>query len=138
MRPRDIVICESTYADVEHDDRQMVEERFAESLKETLWEGGSAVVPAFAIGRTQKFSSSVKSTTFLVMSTGWGKQVTQMLLEYPAFLRDPDAFQRAKSHARYVTGRNGQRARIIDQQAVVVTTSGMLSGGPAMTYIPRD
>jgi putative mRNA 3-end processing factor len=65
------------------------------------------------------------------------KRVTEMLQQYPEFVRDADAFRRAKSHARFVTGRNGQRKRIIDQKAVVITTSGMLSGGPAMTYIPE-
>jgi putative mRNA 3-end processing factor len=50
----DVVICESTYADVEHEPRDEVEQRFAESVRTTLWEGGTVVVPAFAIGRTQE------------------------------------------------------------------------------------
>jgi putative mRNA 3-end processing factor len=66
-----------------------------------------------------------------------GKGVTKMLRNYPAFVRDADALRRAKSHARFVTGRNGQRKRIAKQNTVIVTTSGMLSGGPAMTYIPE-
>ncbi|MEF8878482.1 MAG: MBL fold metallo-hydrolase, partial [Haloarculaceae archaeon] len=37
----DVVLCESTYSDVEHEDRDAVEERFAESVRTTLWEGGS-------------------------------------------------------------------------------------------------
>ena len=48
-----------------------------------------------------------------------------------------DALRRAKSHARFVTGRDGQRERIAAQNTVILTTSGMLSGGPAMTYIPE-
>jgi putative mRNA 3-end processing factor len=35
-----------------------------------------------------------------------------------------------------VTGRDGQRRRIAAENTVVVTTSGMLTGGPAMTYVP--
>ncbi|MFW5918462.1 MAG: MBL fold metallo-hydrolase RNA specificity domain-containing protein, partial [Haloferacaceae archaeon] len=68
---------------------------------------------------------------------GMGKRVTEMLRQYPAFVRDADALRRAKSHARFVTGRDGQRKRITDQKAAIITTSGMLSGGPAMTYIPE-
>jgi putative mRNA 3-end processing factor len=68
---------------------------------------------------------------------GMGKGVTEMLLRHPDFLRDADALQRAKSHARFVTGRDGQRKRIADQNAAIITTSGMLAGGPAMTYIPE-
>jgi putative mRNA 3-end processing factor len=61
---------------------------------------------------------------------------SQIVRRHPEFVRDPEALRRAKSNARFVTGRDGQRKRIADQNTVVVTTSGMLSGGPAMTYVP--
>ncbi|QCW03171.1 MBL fold metallo-hydrolase [Natrinema pallidum] len=133
----DIVICESTYSDVEHADRSVVEERFAESVETTLWEGGTVVVPAFAIGRTQEMMLICDAYDIPCYVDGMGQRVTEMLQQYPEFVRDADAFQRAKSHARFVTGRNGQRKRITEQKAAIITTSGMLSGGPAMTYIPE-
>lgn len=133
----DVVLCESTYADVEHDDRAAIEEEFAESVKTTLWEGGTAVVPAFAIGRTQELLLICNAYDIDCYVDGMGKQVTQMLGRYPAFVRDADALRRAKSHARFVTGRDGQRRRIARQNTAIVTTSGMLSGGPAMTYVPE-
>lgn len=34
----DVVVCESTYADVDHDPRPTVESRFAERIRSTLWE----------------------------------------------------------------------------------------------------
>ena len=67
---------------------------------------------------------------------GMGTEVLSMLRQYPDYVRDADALGRAARHARAVTGRDGQRKRIADQNTVIVTTSGMLSGGPAMTYIP--
>jgi putative mRNA 3-end processing factor len=133
----DVVVCESTYSDVRHEDRAAVEERFAESVETTLWEGGTAVVPAFAIGRTQEMLLVCEAYDIPCYVDGMGKEVTEMLLQYPEFVRDADALRRAKSHARFVTGRDGQRKRITDQTAAIVTTSGMLSGGPAMTYIPE-
>ncbi|WP_339105759.1 MBL fold metallo-hydrolase [Haloterrigena salinisoli] len=133
----DIVLCESTYSDVEHDDRAVVEERFAESVQTTLWEGGTVVVPAFAIGRTQELMLVCDAHDIPCYVDGMGKRVTEMLRQYPGFVRDEEAFRRAISHARFVTGRNGQRKRITDQKAAIITTSGMLSGGPAMTYIPE-
>jgi putative mRNA 3-end processing factor len=66
-----------------------------------------------------------------------GQDVTRMLRSYPNYVRDADALRRAKSHARFVTGKDGQRERIAEQNAAIVTTSGMLSGGPAMSYIPE-
>ncbi|KYH27879.1 beta-casp domain protein [Halalkalicoccus paucihalophilus] len=133
----DLVICESTYSDVSHDPRAEVEQRFAESVKTTLWEGGTVVIPAFAIGRTQEMLLVCEEDDIPCYVDGMGKGVTEMLRRYPEFLRDPEAFRRATSHARFVTGRDGQRKRIVEQKAAIITTSGMLSGGPAMTYIPE-
>jgi len=133
----DVVICESTYSDVEHNERSIVEERFAQSVKTTLWEGGTVIVPAFAIGRTQEMMLICEEYDVPCYVDGMGKRVTEMLQQYPEFVRDAEAFRRAKSHARFVTGRDGQRKRITEQKAAIITTSGMLSGGPAMTYIPE-
>jgi putative mRNA 3-end processing factor len=133
----DVVICESTYSDVEHEDRGEVEEQFAQSVKTTLWEGGTVVVPAFAIGRTQEMMLICAEYDIPCYVDGMGKGVTETLRQHPEFVRDADALRRAKSHARFVTGRDGQRKRITDQKAAIITTSGMLSGGPAMTYIPE-
>ena len=132
----DVVVCESTYSDVDHDPRDEVEDRFARSVEETLWEGGTVIVPAFAIGRTQELLLVCDTHDIPCYVDGMGKGVTRMLRRHPEFVRDADALRRATSHARFVTGRDGQRERITDQRAAIVTTSGMLSGGPAMTYIP--
>ena len=132
----DVVVCESTYADVRHEDRASVEQRFVESLRTTVWEGGTVVVPAFAIGRTQEIMLVCAAHDVECYVDGMGTRVTELLRRHPDFLRDADALQRAKSRARFVDGRDGQRRRIAEQNTVIVTTSGMLSGGPAMTYVP--
>ena len=133
----DVVLCESTYSDVHHDPRSEVEKRFAESVKTTVWEGGTVVVPAFAIGRTQEMLMVCEAHDIECYVDGMGQRVTRIARQYPEFVRDADALQRAKSHARFVTGRNGQRKRIADKNTAVVTTSGMLTGGPVMSYIPE-
>ncbi len=131
----DVVICESTYSDVEHETRTAVEERFAESLKTTIWEGGIVVVPAFAIGRTQEVMSICERYDIECYVDGMGTRVIELLRQYPDFLRDERVLQRANSHARIVSN-PGQRERIAEKSTVIITTSGMLSGGPAMTYVP--
>ena len=133
----DIVITESTYADVEHESRETVESRFVDSVRTTLWEGGTVVVPAFAIGRTQELMLVCAAHDIDCYVDGMGKEVTRLLRQYPEFLRDGEAMRKANSNARFVTGRDGQRKRIADQSTVIITTAGMLSGGPAMTYIPE-
>ena len=132
----DVVLCESTYADVEHEPRADVEERFVRRVERTIWEGGTVIVPAFAIGRTQEVLLICAAHGVPCYVDGMGTEITETLLAHPEYVRDADALRRAKGHARVVTGRNGQRERIADQPVAVVTTSGMLSGGPAMTYLP--
>lgn len=132
----DVVVCESTYSDVKHGNREDLEEQFATSIRTTLWEGGTVVIPAFAIGRTQEMMLICEAHDIPCYVDGMGKQVTERLRQYPAFLRDGEALRRAKSHARFVTGRDGQRKRIAEKNVAIITTSGMLAGGPAMTYIP--
>ncbi|WP_049921802.1 MBL fold metallo-hydrolase [Halopiger djelfimassiliensis] len=132
----DVVICESTYSDVDHADRATVEAQFIESVETTLWEGGTVVIPAFAIGRTQEMLLLCADHDVPCYVDGMGKRITKLLRRYPDYVRDADALRRAKSHARFVTGRDGQRKRIADRNAAIITTSGMLHGGPAMTYVP--
>ncbi|WP_136689449.1 MBL fold metallo-hydrolase [Halorhabdus amylolytica] len=132
----DAVITESTYSDVSHEDRAAIEERFAESVRTTLWEGGTVVIPAFAIGRTQEAMLICAAHDIPCYVDGMGTHVTELVRRHPEFVRDPEALRRAKSHARFITGGNGQRKRIAEQNTAIITTSGMLSGGPAMTYVP--
>jgi len=133
----DVVLCESTYSDVEHEPRDAVESEFVESVRTTIWEGGTVVVPAFAIGRTQELMLVCAAHDIDCYVDGLGQQITQIFRQYPEFIRDSDALQRAKSNARYVTGRDGQRKRIAEQNTVIITTAGMLSGGPVQSYIPE-
>jgi putative mRNA 3-end processing factor len=132
----DAVICESTYSDASHEDRDSVERRFVESLRQTVWQGGTVVVPAFAIGRTQEAMLVCAAHDVDCYVDGMGQRVTDTLVDHPEFLRDAEALRGARSNARYVDGRNGQRERIAQQNTVIITTSGMLNGGPAMTYVP--
>ncbi|WP_222916791.1 MBL fold metallo-hydrolase [Natrinema sp. SYSU A 869] len=134
----DVVLCESTYSDVTRPPREEIVDEFVESLRTTIWEGGTVVVPAFGIGRTQEVLCICAEHDLECYVDGMGKRVTELFLrdQNREFLRDPDLLRRAKGNARFVNGRDGQRKRIAEQNTVIVTTSGMLHGGPAMTYIP--
>ena len=133
----DVLITESTYADQTREERARVEQQFVESVQTTIWEGGTVVVPAFAIGRTQEILLVLAAHDIDCYLDGMGVEVTRLLRRHPAFLRDHDTLKRASANARTVTGRDGQRERIADTNTVIVTTAGMLSGGPALSYIPE-
>jgi len=133
----DVVICESTYADVTHEDRRVVEDRWVERVRTTLWEGGTVVAPAFAIGGTQELMLVAEANDLTPYVDGMGVEVTRLVRRHPEFLRDPEALRRATGAARFVTGRDGQRKRIAGDNALIITTSGMLAGGPVHSYLPE-
>jgi putative mRNA 3-end processing factor len=133
----DAVICESTYADVTHEDRRVVEDRWAERAKTAIWEGGTVVAPAFAIGRTQELMLVAHANDLTPYVDGMGVEVTRLVRRHPEFLRDPEALRRAAGASRFVTGRDGQRERIAGDNELIITTSGMLAGGPVHSYLPE-
>lgn len=132
----DIVVTESTYADTTREERSTIEESFVENVRTTLWDGGTVVVPVFAISRTQELMLVCAAHDIPCYVDGMGTEITDILLQHPGYLRDSEALREARGHARTVTGKQGQRERIADESAAILTTSGMLEGGPAHTYIP--
>jgi len=133
----DVVICESTYADVTHEERAAVERRWAERVRTTIWEGGTVVAPVFAIGRTQELALVAAANDFTPYVDGMGIEVTRLVRRHPEFLRDPEALRDAAGAARFVSGGDGQRERIAADNALILTTSGMLTGGPVHAYLPE-
>jgi putative mRNA 3-end processing factor len=133
----DVVLTESTYSDVEHSDRDALERQFVESVQTTVWQGGTVIVPVFAIGRAQELLLVCEANDIDCYLDGMAKRVTKMLRRHPEYVRDPDALRRAVSNARFVTGRDGQRDRLTEKNTVILTTAGMLGGGPVVSYIPR-
>jgi len=133
----DAVLAESTYSDVEHADRAALEQRFVESVKTTVWQGGTVVVPVFAIGRAQEMLLICEANDIDCYLDGMAREVTKMLRRHPEYVRDSEALRRAVSNARFVTGRDGQRDRLTDKNTVILTTAGMLADGPVVSYIPR-
>ncbi|XGI83232.1 MBL fold metallo-hydrolase [Halorutilales archaeon Cl-col2-1] len=131
--PADALVVESTYFNYEHEDREKVEEEFVRSVRETLHQGGDVLIPVFAIGRTQEILMVLAENDIPCYVDGMGCDVTTILREHPDYVRDPGALKRAWNHARKVDP--SKRDRVLGNGAAVVTTSGMLTGGPAMYYI---
>jgi putative mRNA 3-end processing factor len=94
-------------------------------------------VPVFAIGRAQELLLICEANDIDCYLDGMATEITRTLRQYPEYVRDPEALRRAISNARFVTGKDGQRARLAAKNTVILTTAGMLGGGPVVSYIPR-
>ena len=131
----DILIIESTYYGVEHPNRKELEKKFVESVVETVERGGHAIIPAFAVGRTQEVLMILESYGITPYVDGLGKEVFKLLERHPDYIKDPKALRRAFKNAEWVEWK--KREDVLREPAVIVTTAGMLNGGPAIFYISR-
>lgn len=131
----DILLIESTYYDREHRNRKELEREFIDSIKETLDAGGNAIVPCFAVGRTQEIVMILHSYGLTPYVDGMGLSVFSLFRNHPSFLKDAKALNAAFSDARFVNSK--KRKKAISEPSVIVTTAGMLSGGPVLYYLKK-
>ncbi|SFM58804.1 MBL fold metallo-hydrolase [Methanolobus profundi] len=131
----DVLITESTYFGDEHPPRKEVEKAFIDSVFDTLNIGGSVIVPAFAIGRTQELLMLLDAHGIRPFVDGMGVQAYKIMSKHPEYIRNPTHLKRAFDNATMVAGRKRDGLRL--ESSVVVTTAGMLNGGPVLRYISR-
>ena len=133
----DILLLESTYSGKEHPNRIEEEARFVAKVIEVVERGGVAIIPAFASGRGQDIIRILHNSGYdlNVHYDGMGKAVSQIWLEHPEHLQDPNSFEQAFKWTRRVRSKSDRKRAL--EADVIVTTSGMLDGGPALWYLNR-
>lgn len=133
--PCDTLIVESTYSGKEHAPRAEIEAEFIDAIDAVVERGGVAVVPAFATGRAQEVLMVLKRGGFETWFDGMGKTVTEIYLDNPQFVRDFPALESALENVNLVYSPKGREMAL--QGDVIVTTSGMVEGGPVMHYLSK-
>ncbi|MEA1907487.1 MAG: MBL fold metallo-hydrolase, partial [Euryarchaeota archaeon] len=131
----DILVMESTYYGTDHTPRDELEREFVDSIRETIERGGNVIIPCFAIGRTQEILLVLYKHGLHPYVDGMGVDVFRMMIQYPEYLRDSSALQQAFDNATVV--RPNKRSQLLKEASIVVTTAGMLNGGPALYYINK-
>jgi len=149
------LITESTYSskvDI-FQPESAVAKKAAESMKETLQNGGKVLIPSFAVGRAQEillilddFMNSGTLPKVPIYIDGMIKKALRIYRHNVIYCRkeiqrrilmsDYDPF---RSDNFVPIERKGMRNKIIaePQSSIIVTTGGMLTGGPVLSYIPR-
>jgi putative mRNA 3-end processing factor len=130
----DVLVIESTYAGREHPDRKETERRFRARIEETLERGGKVIVPAFAVGRAQEVLMALDGAGFETYLDGMARKVNQIYLSAPEYLADSRRFRRAIDPVHIVEA-PGDRKKALREADVIVTTGGMLDGGPVLYYV---
>jgi len=134
----DVLVMESTYSDREHPDRKKLERMLVAEVKETVEGGGTVLFPSFAVGRSQELLILMADLlpnvhTYL---DGMSKSATEIIADYPSYVRDANALRRGMRNAEWVET-EAQRRKAVSQPGVIISSAGMLEGGPALSYLLR-
>jgi len=148
--PTDYVIIESTYGGDgdAHPARKKVERKFIFDVRETVSRGGKVVIPCFALGRAQEVlltllahidSGSLPPTPIFV--DGMIVTINRIYSLYWSWLR-PELQRKVRlskrspfDHELVEEVRDREEILEITEPYIVVTTSGMLQGGPVVDYL---
>ncbi len=136
----DVLITESTYGGKEHPDRRNEERKFIEMVRETITNDGVAVIPCFAIARSQEIllildNYNIKTPVYV---DGMTQKATNIINRYPHLLKEYNSVKNAMKamNAKFIQ-HPAQRRKIVKKPCIIVTTSGMLEGGAVVYYIKK-
>lgn len=134
----DALIIESTYADEDHSDRATLEKEFMEHVIEVVERGGTVLVPAFSVGRSQEVACILAAHHFEypVTMDGMARKVNRILMRHNTYMGDPQLFMNAMHSLTWVEGWRDRRSAA-RKPGVIISPAGMLKGGPAAFYIQK-
>ena len=132
----DILITESTYGNKIHTDRRETEKKFVEACWEVCDNNGNVLVPAFAVGRSHEVISilSAHGFDYPIYMDGMAKGAAEIIFDFPNYVRDFRETYKALKNAYWVS-KPHHRKEALEEPSVIVSTAGMLGGGPAVNYL---
>ncbi len=129
----DYLIMESTYSGRNHPSRLKTEYALLKKIDEVTQRGGTVIIPSFAVGRTQEILLLLKDSKFEFWLDGMGRTVNKIFLRYPQYVKSIRRLRQAVN--RTIEVRNVHSRQRALKGDIIVTTSGMLDGGPVLSYI---
>ncbi|MEW6070906.1 MAG: MBL fold metallo-hydrolase, partial [Candidatus Thermoplasmatota archaeon] len=132
----DYLFTEGTYAGREHQQRELVKKKFLAKIEEVVDRGGKVIIPVFAVGRAQEILLVLQNTHYSKWLDGMSKEVNLLMLEGAQYLRNAKVLKKAIASTKIVRSETARRRAIKDCE-VIITTSGMLDGGPVLEYIKK-
>lgn len=130
----DILISEATYAYIDHPNRKELENKLKNIVSETVLNGGICLIASFAVGRAQEMAIILKNIGVPVFIDGMAIDATQLTLKNPESVRNVKELQDAISRAGKIKNVY-ERRNVLKDACVIITTSGMLNGGPVSFYM---
>jgi putative mRNA 3-end processing factor len=129
----DNLFIEGTYGGRLHPPRKEVAAMFLAKVEEVIDRGGTVLIPCFAVGRTQEIMLLLRNLSYNMWVDGMGRSVSRIFMNYPEYLADPKAMKNARKNFNEV--RNPNMRDHARKGEIIVTTGGMLDGGPVLGYL---
>mgnify|MGYP001172881801 FL=1 len=133
-RGADLLVMETTCCGDTHDDRELRVGDFVREVQEICQGGGRVLIPAFALGRAQEIALILR------------RYLPEVPLRIDGMAADLSAaFEAATADSAHPLKIFGDSVAVADRPAeldtfrtgVIITTSGMLTGGPAVQWAAR-
>ncbi len=146
------LVMESTYGGSNdlQPARRDAEEKLYETIKSVVGRGGKVIIPAFAVGRSQEVMLAIEEGIRLgkippirVYLDGMIKEATAIHTAYPEYLNSDLRNQIFKEGLNpflaecfcQVDSQEMREKVMAGDPCVIITTSGMLNGGPVFDYL---
>jgi metallo-beta-lactamase family protein len=143
----DVLLIESTYGNRLHT-AEDVQARLGQIIRNTVKRGGSVLLPSFAVGRAQTLllvlqrlrrAGEIPHDLPIILDSPMASEATEILAKYQRLLRVSlsevatlcDDVQIIRKPADSLKAAN----RAISRPAVIVSASGMATGGRVLNYI---
>ena len=161
----DRVVLESTYGDRTHEDRKTRRHRLKAAIERALANGGTVIIPAFSIGRSQELLYELEGLIEQGSRQGGADKhwkELEVIIDSPLAARFTEAYRDlkpwwdAEAHARlrhgrhplnfdnlYTVNTHEEHLQTVDylaksgRPAVVIAASGMATGGRVVNYLKR-
>ncbi|MEM3841459.1 MAG: MBL fold metallo-hydrolase [Candidatus Micrarchaeaceae archaeon] len=142
----DTLIMESTYGG-EGDVFASQEERgeqMVKSINETLLKGGKVIIPSFGVGRAQEvlmfLNKMIESGALQKVPVYADGSINKIMKVHRRNLRycrkDIREAMQSEKNFRFVSGKE-RNSIVKGGSCIIVTTSGMLKGGPVIFYLQK-
>lgn len=151
LRP-DVAIVEATYGDRLHSNREIEERALIDAVNECIENNGKMIMPAFALGRAQEVILILKGAMnkgslkkVKVYVDGMVRDINRVYKNNPLYLKNSLGKRILKGINPFYDENiievktTDNREDILSQKepAVIISSSGMLTGGPSAFYAEK-
>ncbi|MBI5332278.1 MAG: MBL fold metallo-hydrolase [Candidatus Aenigmarchaeota archaeon] len=129
-----VLIIDSTYAMKDHPDREQEKNKFLTEVNLSAKTADTCIIPVFALGRPQEVLLMLEKHTGLISIDGMAKEASEIILKHKKYIKDPKRLSRILENIAWIYS-DEEREIAIKQFPIIITTAGMMTGGPVLFYL---